>query len=708
MASATAVVAETAAALVVTQKILTEWETALEKFQEGDRRKVGGGGGNVDTTTTPLRNTTEDPPENWRWIVLPTARQLYELGQCLHALKSTHPPHRASNHSSGNDDNNNTHYRDVQRTYHAYLQVLPHVYRQTLWESLTRALIGVITNDLTKRETDGTTSKTTTAAAAKDPPHETTRSAVLSALPSVVELYESSTLASAAVSECWSLERLVVLTEAFHYYCGSNANNSDQYTDATNAPSIENNNNNNIATLATLQLRQSILAIGRHYVTQSRDIEQFLPALELFQQQPPPPPLNKVVQTTNEAPVAMSFWDDLVSHLNVHNRQWSEILLRNFSDVAQREYLQSLLSSFTTTINTTGQQQQQQAPEQMEQSLLLKQAVQGVHTKKPREPQRSTTGTSAAAGSVTATTATEREIQRRIGQVRAILPDLGEGFVELALSCFQGSVEVTVAKLLDVELMWPATLQATDRCLPRRFDKTNRYSTTKLLEEQAKDVTKAALQASVQQEHEDAYRVNLVLQRAEDEEEEDDKKVAVVSNQHDEYNDDYDDQYDDMDGVGTADVGLYDDDDYHAVLAYNRVVKQAVAEQSFWQDNRNTNRSNHQNNNNNNKDGGTSETSAAATKYRGPDKMRGGRIPGRGRGGGGRGREEDLSGDKSRSSAAADTGASSSAAQPNPPVANNHNKKGDDGGKPNLRQKARRLDRRKEQQKKAQVKRTGA
>ena len=98
--------------------------------------------------------------------------------------------------------------------------------------------------------------------------------------------------------------------------------------------------------------------------------------------------------------------------------------------------------------------------------------------------------------------------------------------------------------------------------------------------------------------------------------------AAVAAPAADEYDDDYDDQWDDGGfGAVTTDTGLYDnDDDYTAIKTYNRVYRELEAEDEFWQESCNTNH--------------MSTTAAAASSssntgkksYRGPDKMRGGRI----------------------------------------------------------------------------------
>jgi hypothetical protein len=134
--------------------------------------------------------------------------------------------------------------------------------------------------------------------------------------------------------------------------------------------------------------------------------------------------------------------------------------------------------------------------------------------------------------------------------------------------------------------------------------------------------------------------------------------------------------------VANVDVELYDTDNYDAIRTYNRTMKQVETEQQFWNSNRNTNSRNTsaliQGN------GTENNVEIEAKVYRGPDLMRGGRTPG-GRGGGGRG--SIKKGEETAKPTKNDTA---------------------DASKPNLRHKARVLDKRRDQQKKAQTKRTGA
>ncbi|GKY97896.1 hypothetical protein MPSEU_000747600 [Mayamaea pseudoterrestris] len=288
-------------------------------------------------------------------------------------------------------------------------------------------------------------------------------------------------------------------------------------------------------------------------------------------------------------------WNDFVA---VQPLEWKQSVLQVFcDDAARQDYLRVLLFPV--------------AP--IKQQLLAPiQPV--VETKTRKQPASIATSTAAA----------EAEMQRRIDLVRQVLPDLGEGFVEAVLSVTQGDVERTVATLLDDGSTLPATLQHLDRNLPRirsasRNDETMRAN--------AVLKTKEMLQEAEAQ----AMREQLALE-------------TVMQADNDLYNDDYDDQWDNDHEYDAPNVGLYDNDeaetskrsggkstatDYESVLLYNKALKQVEADQQFWQETANTNI--RATGNGNDIAGSDSKT------FRGPDKLRGGRVPGRG-GGGGRGR----------------------------------------------------------------------
>jgi hypothetical protein len=225
------------------------------------------------------------------------------------------------------------------------------------------------------------------------------------------------------------------------------------------------------------------------------------------------------------------------------------------------------------------------------------------------------------------------EIQRRIQQVKDVLPDLGEGYIESVLSHFGGDVARTVAALFDPSSLPPA-FQMLDSKLPARRQENAISTTTYHLDDQeARDVTKERLISMEREQEAVAYALtNMGISE------------NNVTGGADEYNDDYDDQYDGMDAGenlgGTG--GTYDDVDIETVRVYNRVARAAEQEQDFWEQSRNTNRrgppsQNIHRNKNKKKDASAEEESneddeggegAGGRSYRGPNKIRGGRVVG--------------------------------------------------------------------------------
>lgn len=556
--------------------------------------------------------------ESRKTHLLPSASQILQLGTALHSLSLT----------SGVQSQ----YSNVQVAYDALLQALPVAYNKQLFEDLTLSAANV----LLVRRMD------------QDQDHG---DATLSALQSIVQLFESSATAQSFMCDAWSKDGLSALLEQY------SKDNKLQI----NEVSAE---------------RLCILKICRLYLRNARDLDALLTVLFLFQQD-------------------AVFWSTLVTHLNANkpvNYRWKDEILRHFTDEeeSQQAYLSSLLDA-------TKQSDDQDLAERVKRAAKIFDERTAANSNSKPKPVVSTK------------VSPEQEIQRRVDQVRAVLPQLGEGFVEIALSCWKADIEATIAHLLDpTESQWPSTLKATDRNLPKRHDKNN---VSAAAEAEAKAIAKATLQAVGRQAEYEAQIIDAVMSREEEEE----KKKSRVQNSrhnHDEYDDDYDDQYDDMEGVGNADGGLYDD--YEAIRIYNRTLKQVVAEQDYWEQSKSTNRSpNSQDPDSRNSSIGenASQHSAKQTTFRGPDKMRGGRLPGHGAGGRGRssgrsnggGRTDTPSGNANRNGA--------NNAQHNVPGAekkppsSDPNKSGDN--KPNLRQKDRNLSKRRDQQKKAAVQRTG-
>lgn len=159
------------------------------------------------------------------------------------------------------------------------------------------------------------------------------------------------------------------------------------------------------------------------------------------------------------------------------------------------------------------------------------------------------------------------EIDRRIQQVKDVLPNLGDGYVETALSSFHGDVTQTVAALLEGEgnpASLPPALQMLDNSLPgRRKDSLQQTNASQREDEEARRITKERVVQMERQQETEAYALTAV---------------------HNEYNDDYDDQYDGMDGGealgGTG--GTYDDVDLDTIRMYNRVTRDAEREDAFW------------------------------------------------------------------------------------------------------------------------------
>ena len=205
----------------------------------------------------------------------------------------------------------------------------------------------------------------------------------------------------------------------------------------------------------------------------------------------------------------------------------------------------------------------------------------------------------------------QTEILRRIQQVKTLLPQFGNGYIEVALSCFQGNVDQTVAALLDESRTLPPTLLALDPTLPGRFRETpNQYEP---ISDEAKEIAKERIRHMQQQEEEEAYLLSVM------------GNITTTTSSNNEYDDDYDDQYDDFDGgAGIGDNGGLDVD-WETIKKYNKVARENERDESFWSESRNTNREKvlpgkkDTNDSDDNYDDGEEKT------YRGFDKIKGGR-----------------------------------------------------------------------------------
>ena len=258
-------------------------------------------------------------------------------------------------------------------------------------------------------------------------------------------------------------------------------------------------------------------------------------------------------------------WKPLSNHLDEIHFGWQQDWLEGYTDETQREYLTSWLESAA-------------ANAQDEEAAKLAHAIARAKPSPKMRPKRISSATASSMD----------PLQRQLDQVRAVLPQYSEGLVELALSLRQGNVEETVELLSSPTQEWPMTLRAVDPSLPRRHQKRVADQ-----DADATQRTKEAIRAADAQQEMEA----MVL--------------TQFTTTGDEYDDDYDDQWDAVDTAGANDGGLYDD--YQAVRTYNRVVRETEREAAFWEENANTNRK--------------GAKPFGESKYRGPDKLKGGRVP---------------------------------------------------------------------------------
>ncbi|KAG7339923.1 CUE domain containing protein [Nitzschia inconspicua] len=356
-------------------------------------------------------------------------------------------------------------------------------------------------------------------------------------------------------------------------------------------------------------------------------------------------------------------------------------------------FRRTIVSSFLQ--HQQQQQQQQESTDEtenerqdyilnmLESAIQQQQQQQGSslnHTATDHAVKKKTTTTT-----TTATTTPGRELDRRIQQVKQILPHLGEGFIEAALSLYQADVQTTVSVLLSSSSEYPSALRVLDPSLPRRrrdHDDLEEGNNDEMeRSKEARRIVKERVAIEEQQEMAKYKALVYVTQQQQQDQQQQDQQQHPSSSsffddfndnidydrsKDDEYNDDYDDQYDEVDiRLGGVDDGFtmdkaWDDDgdytitsttamkkvdEYQQVKLYNQLVRQDEAEDIFWQENRNLNR--HDDKNNNNNDHEDNDNNIGGKQYRGPDKIKGGRIigpdgkvikrPGRGGGRGGRG-----------------------------------------------------------------------
>ena len=223
-------------------------------------------------------------------------------------------------------------------------------------------------------------------------------------------------------------------------------------------------------------------------------------------------------------------------------------------------------------------------------------------------------------------------LQRLVSQIKPLFPQLGDGYLEAALACYNNDIDRTTSALLEAEedpsSVHPR-LQVLDKNLPaRKRNLRTEYEAPGLSSNQddieAKEIQKARLKQMEKDEENEAYLLSVAMN---------------------EYNDEYDDQYDGIGddggatgGIGGADAGLYDVD-YNAIKAYNRIVKDLEADKTFWEESRNLNerkskkekkptKSKDSTGENGDESEEVDSEEGISKKYRGPDKGKGGRIIG--------------------------------------------------------------------------------
>jgi len=208
-----------------------------------------------------------------------------------------------------------------------------------------------------------------------------------------------------------------------------------------------------------------------------------------------------------------------------------------------------------------------------------------------------------------------------IKQVQSIYPKLGQGYVEIALACYNFDPNIVISHLSSSSILHPR-LRGLDLKLPRQLQKSQSYQTDSKEGYEARQDQKKYLQQIELEQEQTSYKLQSFM----------------------EYNDDYDDQYDGIGNDGKVGSGTAVDettweppskDYYDNVKLYNTVLKNELAEDEYWKDMQNTNRKvqvkkNRKKAGNDNNDGENEdlEEEKEPAKKWGPDKGKGGRVIG--------------------------------------------------------------------------------
>jgi len=268
------------------------------------------------------------------------------------------------------------------------------------------------------------------------------------------------------------------------------------------------------------------------------------------------------------------------------------------------------------------------------------------------------------------------QVQQLIDQVKASLPHLGEGYIDIALQCYENNVETTIAILLENEMdmllyhdddspvsdskLHPR-LRNVHPSLPSLFTTTYKQSTnTHSLEPQqeedkesmeAREIQKQRIRLMVQRERKEAAQLEMVLEMNHDTQHSDTVGTNDAPDREDDDNDETDDDDDDDDDDAIDEEEEEDDssnnsqdlellhhlNEYDAIRTYNRITREREADIAAWEASRNTNRIHRStaglpkdtttHNHNKNTDEEVSDDGHRQT-YRGPNKGKGGRVLG--------------------------------------------------------------------------------
>jgi hypothetical protein len=542
--------------------------------------------------------------------LLPKLSHWYRIGVILYSSSSSS--------SSRGDQNQQQHPPPIVQMLESYQQLvsfLPASYLESCFATLQKALDVLLAKTTTTTSKNTNTSTTTTTTAPSD------FASLSEAIQSLVGLLAHS---KRACQLAYSHELLASLASIYDHCLRLESSSSS----SNECAQLETSKRVSLQCLSHLLLDGLIFRFtDSHKSNANQPKQQPQPLEHQFMQA-----LQTIEEQSTECMGDLLAWQDAWEHQQEQELRL-EVALRGCykagTDSTQLDYVLQMLETARRDYNT---RQQKRLP-----------VGHGGGTTSSSKPAPTTTKM------LKPVSATD-ELDRRIDQVHTLLPDLGAGFIETALSHYQGNVETTVSMLFGDSSLLPPALRVIDRHLPRRKKANSNKQEEEELAAEAKQVVKDRMALERKQE-EERYRALLYVAQKEEQEQRhqnvqqqggQEGSAIVATTYHGEYDDDYDDQYDDMEdgGLGGADSGWYDTggnndttSDYDKVRLYNQVARHEEAEGAFWEENRNTNRlgSNKNDKGKNGNIGGADdddEGGAAGNKFRGPDKIKGGRVIG--------------------------------------------------------------------------------